>query len=122
MGKELKDNYFKAALNDVGNDSHKLWKIIKKILGNNKSKSKIQELDGSEDQEEMANIMNNYFEDIGPNLAADMPDSLLDIDYSFNGDREKFSLKHTTVEEVHKLIMTISNNKSTGIDGFQSGF
>ena len=65
----------------------------------------------------MANIMNNYFSDIGPNLAADMPASLLDIDYSFNEDREKFSLKRTTVEEVRKLILKISNNKSTGIDG-----
>ncbi len=117
MGKELKCNYFKAALDNVGNDSKKLWKIIKQLLGTKKGKNKIQELNGKSDPSEMADILNDYFTDIGPNLAAEMPASLLDIDYTFTGNREKFNFKNTTVEEVKKLILNISNNKSTGIDG-----
>ena len=113
----LKSDYYRAASSDVGNNSRKLWKIIKKILGLNKSNNKIQELSGSDEPLTMANTMNNYFTDIGPNLAAGMPASLLDVDYNFDGSRDKFSLKHTTVDAVKKLILKISNNKSTGIDG-----
>ena len=77
---------------------------------------------GNSDPKSMANILNDYFTDIGPNLSAEMPDSLLDINYEFDNIREKFEFIDTNVEEVKKLMLQISNNKSTGIDGVPISF
>ena len=122
MGKELKKNYFKNAIDTCGQDSKKLWKLIKKLLGGTKGKTHIQELAGSDNAVDMANLMNNFFTDIGPNLARDMPDSLLNIDYNFTGGYDKLALNITTQEEVKKLINKVSNDKSTGINGIPIRF
>ena len=86
-------------------------------LGGGKKKTTINELHGSTDDKDVANILNNYFTDIMPELSSQMPDSLLNIDYSFNDNREQFDLMETTADEVMKLILYISSNKSTGVDG-----
>ena len=86
-------------------------------MGNNKGKTHIQELNGEENPANMANIMNNLFTDIGPNLANDMPDSLLDINYDFNDEYEQLELEPTTPVEIKKIMINISNKKSTAIDG-----
>ena len=63
----------------------------------------------------MANQINNFFADIGPNLARNIPESLIQMDYSFDNSRPVFELVHTNVDEVAKLIKGILN-KSTGLD------
>ncbi len=82
-----------------------------------KGKNNIQGLMGNYDPKNMANIMNDYLTDIGTNLLAEMPESLLDVNYDFDNSREKFAMVDTNVEEVKNLMLKISNNKSTGIDG-----
>ena len=46
---------------------------------------KIMEISGLNKDKDMADKINNFFADIGPNLAEDIPDSLLDMDYNFTG-------------------------------------
>ena len=64
----------------------------------------------------MAEEINNFFIDIGQNLAESIPESLLEIDYNFNGNYPKFRLETIDREEVRKLPNNVSANKSTGID------
>ena len=78
----LRKTYFTNALENCGHDSKKLWRIIKKLLGGGNKKTTINELNGSTDNKEMANILDNFFTDIGPELSADIPDSLLNIDHT----------------------------------------
>ena len=74
------------------------------------------ELNGSDNPQDMSNIMNDFFADTGPDLANKIPDSLLEIDYSFQGGYEKFDFTLVTPDEVKKLMLGVPNNKSTGID------
>lgn len=91
--------------------------MIKKLPGGGKHKTTIQQLNGSIDNKDMANILNDYFTDIGPNLSADMPYSLSEIDYTFDNSREQFKLEQTNTDEVRILISRMSNNKSTSVNG-----
>ena len=61
--------------------------------------------------------MKNFFADIGPNLGANIPDSVLGIGHSFNGDRPKLGLYEVEIDEAKKLLLAIPDCKSTGPDG-----
>ena len=56
----------------------------------------------------MANEINNYFINIGPDLAAAMPDSLLEPNYELDEERELFQLHEVSYDEVLKLLMKLS--------------
>ncbi len=70
----------------------------------------------------MANSINQFFVDIGPKLAAEIPDSLLDTDYSFDNSRSTLKLRCTNVNEIKKLLLRIPDKKSTGLDGIPIRF
>ncbi len=74
------------------------------------------------DDDEIANELASYFSDIGPNLAADIPVSLLDINYDNNPELPIFTFSHTNEEEVRKLLLSISSAKATGCDGIPIKF
>ena len=95
----------------------KLWRIIKQLLGTNKKKSKINEINGKTDSADMAEQINQFFINIGPDLARNIPDSLLDMDLSFKGNHALFKFSEISVDDVVKNIKRISSNKSTGVDG-----
>ena len=65
----------------------------------------------------IANVINNFFADIGPGLAEQIPESLLTCDYNFNGNYDTFNVEPESVEEVINLLNNISVTKSTGDDG-----
>ena len=64
----------------------------------------------------MANQINYFFTDIGPNLTRDTPESVIEMNYEFEGGRPICELQHTNVEEASKLLKGRSNNKSTNLD------
>ena len=107
--------YFINALQDAGDNLKKLWRIVKQLLGNSKQKNQILDINGYTKPKDMANQINDFFADIGPNLARDIPDSLININYEFPNNRPQFELANTMAEEVAKLLKGISN-KSTGLD------
>ncbi len=120
--KNMKKLYFRNCIRDAGNDSKKLWGVIKQLLRQGKSKVQINEINGLSEDQDIANELATYFSDIGPNLAADIPESLLNIDYEPNPEIPKFNFVHTNIEEVRKLLMSISSAKATGCDGIPIKF
>ena len=120
--RNLRRDYFMAAFEAAGRDSKKLWKVVKRLFGNKKKGNRISSIEGSSERLEMANTINNFFADIGPKLAENIPDSLLDIDYTFEGDRDTFKFHHVEDEDIRKILASISNNKSTGVDGIPIRF
>ncbi len=54
----------------------------KKLFGQVTKKNIINEIQGSNDSKAMANSINDFFCDIGYNLVSNIPDSLLQPDYS----------------------------------------
>ena len=85
-------------------------------VGTQKRWQKIMEINGAQVVVDMADQTNKFFAEIGPNLAANIPKSLLDMNYEFTSDREQFERVHTTEDEVAKLLQSIPNSKSTGLD------
>ena len=70
----------------------------------------------------MANTINDFFCDIGYNLAANIPNSLLQADYSTIEGIEPMALQLATFDEVFKLLQKIPDTKSTGNDGIPVRF
>ena len=122
LKRNLKENYFQQAFDDAGNDPKKIWRIIRQLLGSGQRKSNIMEINRTTDAHSMANEINNFFSDIGGKLASEIPDSLLDLDFTFNGDYEKFSFRPVMEKEVKKLLRSMLINKSTGVDGISICF
>ncbi len=120
--KNMKKIYFRNLIRDAGTDSKKSWGIIKQLLRQGKSKVQINEINNKTDDEEIANELATYFSDIGPNLAADIPESLLDINYEYNRDISIFTFSHTNEVEVRKLLLSILSAKATGCDGIPIKF
>ena len=96
----MKRLYFRNSIRDAGRDSKKLWGIIKQLLRQGKSKIHINELNGKSENTAIAEELATYFGDIGPNLAAEIPDSLLEINYEPDPDLPKFHFEHTNNGEV----------------------
>ncbi len=117
FARTLKRDYFINAFTEAGSESKKLWRLVRQLFGNPKSRNKIMQVNGKTSDIEIANEINNFFADIGPNLANDIPDSVLHCDYSFRGDYETFNFRDVTIEEFMKLMCGISVNKLTGVDG-----
>ena len=71
---------------------------------------------------DIANELNAYFADVGKNLAADIRPSALELDFTPKAEIPSFRLKETTIEDVEKLLMEISDSKVTGEDGIPIRF
>ena len=113
----LKKEYFQTALNQAGRNSQKLWKVIKQLFRKGKNSQVFIEINGKYDHKEMADEINRYFCEIGPNLADKIPDSLLKADYKANDNLSVFELSTTDEMEVRELLNNIPDNKATGKDG-----
>ena len=70
----------------------------------------------------MAEEMIRFFVEIGPGLASKIPNSMLELDLTPDNNLEKLELSRTNFDEVHKLLMNISDAKATGTDGIPIRF
>ena len=73
------------------------------------------------DSKTMANTINDFFCDIGYNLASKIPDSLLQPDYNVIQGMEPLELQLATFDDVYKLLQ-IPDTKATGNDGIPVRF
>ncbi len=122
FGRSLKQNYFSMVFEEAGNDSMKLRCIIKQLFGIGHKNHKINEINGSTNDKDMAKVINNVFADVGSNLAKEIPDSLLELDLTFKGEYDPFMFDVMTELDIGELLDNMSVNKSTGIDGVPIGF
>ena len=65
---------------------------------------------------EIVDELNTYFANIGKNLVDDIPPSNLELNFDANPTIPFLTLNKTTVAEVQKLLMAISDAKATGDD------
>ena len=93
--RNLKRNYFTNALEAAKDDPKKLWRILRLLVSGSKSKNKITSLNGHSTNEAMANEMNEFFANIGPKLAANIPEAMIMGDYSFDESRPVFEFTLT---------------------------
>ena len=114
--KIAKNNYYLNKFENCRGDPGRTWKLANNILGRkNKSKtphSLIHNSDEITDGKKLCNIFNQYFVNVGPNLA-----STIQID-EFNpinnlGDRcpNSFCFMATTPQEIFNTIKKFENKK-----------
>ena len=74
------------------------------------------------DSKEIAEIFNSHFSEIGTKLANSIPDGPIAFNDYLITARSTFTLRHTSVEEVMKIIKSIDSKKAAGLDGIPSYF
>ena len=129
MSKVLKKNYYNNEIEQNLSNSKKLWKTIKKVIPS-KNKNNIGNIKVDDkitaNENETANVFNNYFTTIGTNLASKF-DSNQDKDDSVCTDNGNtfmyptdnypvFAFHSVSAEYVFDQICKFSNSKSPGLD------
>ena len=122
MIKQSKKNFISDEIQSK--DPKKIWKGLKHIVpGKTKDcnvKSIMTETGEKTGSYDVANEMNDYFANIGPNLAKKISDDNVcnDFYYVHNNvdNRNKFDFNLVTENYVLEQIQSLSNNKATGVD------
>ena len=112
--------YFREKFFESKNDIKRTWKIIKTAIGNHQANECIKELNINGNlvgnRETIANKMNDYFIDVGPDLAKKIPPVTGDYrDYLTNASQNMFLLP-TDSSEVKTIVDELNSNKATGSD------
>ena len=124
-----KRNYYSNIFDQCKNDMKKTWQHINTILNRGKSKSKVPEnfvIDGNNitNPKEIANAFNDFFVNIGSNLASEMPDLSSRIKFddflSSINCSSNFEFEEITSEDVSKAIDSLKNKTSYGYDKLTS--
>ena len=118
-----KKNYYSKRLDQAGNDIKSTWNTINELLGRVKSKSHLPVSFLNNNNEEVcdskliANDFNDYFVNIGPNLAKKFNQGS-DGFYKFlkGSYNDSMFLYDTSHDEVHKVIVKMASKSSCGID------
>ena len=111
-----KSQYIYNSLNEVKNDHKTFWRKINNILPNkqqSKSKIHLKHNNVEINDQEIPDFINNFFTDIGPNLASKFHDS-----YSFQGPigRPSFRFTELNPENVLKQLKQINISKSSAVN------
>ncbi len=117
-----KINHYQMTFENLKNDIKKTWKTINEIV-NIKSKNysspnliKIND-ENITDPKLISNLFNDYFKNVGPNLARAIPRSRSNFkDFLGEKNRNKFRIKTCTENEIGMLITNLKLSNSEGID------
>ena len=125
--REAKKTYYSACFNKFKNNINKTWCTIKEVLGKNNyhdSFPKYFQVNGSHicDTMEIANKFNEFFINIGHDLAAkiDTPPGKSFKDYLHSPIDKTFHFAKITEEHVLKIIDNLKPKASYGIDGISN--
>ena len=106
------------------NDLRKVWKIMKDVIGKiNYSRKQDLEIlvDGSttKDPEKIVNTFNEYFVDVGPNLASRIKSDVNPISYISADSKKSIFIPYITEYEIATILSGV-NNSSPGWDNIPS--
>ncbi len=117
-----KQNYYQTLFSNIQNDTKKVWKTINEIVTIKAKSSDSPTLitvnnDNVTDPKTMANHFNDFFRNIGPNLAQNIP--LTEKRFAeFLGLRNdaEFEFSACSEDEVKRIILNLKNTKSESLD------
>ena len=125
--KKLRRDYESSEIREAAdsNDNKKIWQVIKRVTCTAKPKSASTDLlSSSSSPQESVNQVNDFFANIGANLAAKFPnhnDGLLYRDF-VNSVPYSFAMLDTEEGEVDTIISTLKSNSAVGWDNIPSNF
>ena len=114
--------YYSQEIESKKQNNSSLWQIVKDLIGTKtKSTSKtFVNAEGKEinDPEQISNLFNSYFVNIGPNLAAKINATRGDFTQYLNEPFHKsLFLRPTNQHEILKIVQALKPSASTGCDG-----
>ena len=121
LNKVIKDtqrDYYKNKIKQYNNNCIGLWKTLGNIICNKKRETHINKLKINNqiinDPAQIANTMNNYFTNIGPELAKKFQNNTDNNFMNFMGESKKQSMYmfKTNPNEIYKLINKLKNKKN----------
>ena len=118
-----KQDFFRKLLDEAKTKSRQIWSAINRITCRKKSKSlyptKIKLSNGNftEEPDKIANALNDYFVNIGPDLASKLEASENTFEsYMSQRIRNSFFLSPTDFAEILTILKKFSSRKSSGPD------
>ena len=119
--RNAKTNYYSSKIFNQKSNPKKAWRSINNLLGKRNKNSKINELilEGNtlNNPKDIAEGFNNYFSNIGPDLASQIPTPNCNFYTYVNKATSEFNaFQPTDVNNVYQLLSGLSGNKATGID------
>ena len=122
-----KKQYYENVFNKHSGDMKKTWGMINTILNRTKMKSKFPEyflVNGQRlsNNEELSNAFNNYFSNIGIQLAnsVNCPAEMSYKNFLVNPVNDQFDFKLINRTDVIKAIESLNSKTSSGIDGLST--
>ncbi len=90
---------------------------MKKFLRNAETKNDILDINSKDGPQDIVEELNNFFCEVGPNLASKIPNSNLVVEFNQMPNIDDFTLHDSSIEDVEKLLLKIPDSKATGDDG-----
>ena len=119
--RNAKKDYYSSKIAGQKFDPKRAWKSINNLLGRQNKPTVVNELNLDQNNltspKDIAEGFNDYFSNIGPNLATKIDSSNYNFEtYVKNGKSEFAAFQPVTVSHVCRLLLGLSGNKATGID------
>ena len=117
-----KKRYYKEKFEQSHNNIKQTWKIIDKVINEKSTKRKLPNAftynnDKITDPISIANKFNDYFANVGPNLAKQIPESSSSfVSFLSRTHYESFFIDLVTEEEVEQKLRSLTPSKSSGVD------
>ena len=106
-------NYLKNKFDEYKNNMKKTWTLINDIMRPNKSSRKFSELKLGNSvltrDEDMANALNEYFVNVGENIAQGINSSGEHLNFMTGNYSNSFFIEPTTAQEVFSIISGLKN-------------
>ena len=125
--RKAKSAYFRGKIDECSTekDSKKTWKLINSLLGRQNKGNRVNELNIDDhiitDSKEMSEAFNDFFINIGPNLASELDDTQSTNNINTFLDKCNsqtiFKFSKIPVENVLLELKALNISKSTGLDG-----
>lgn len=115
-------NYYHTQFLNKANDMRITWKLLNSVI--NKNKDRIENINllingsNSRDPYKIVNAFNEFFVNIGPNLAAKIaPSNVNSVDFLPIASTDSIVLYPTDKCEITQIILQLKEKSSTGLDG-----
>ena len=121
-----KKKYYNDKIAEFKHNSKKLWSTLNEIIGRKNDKSSISDTFLVEDKpvtdpHTICNEFCKYYSSIGHNFASKIPDSKYSAERFLKGNfPHSLFLQPTDPDEIRRMISSLKNKKSYGIDGISS--
>ena len=121
--RDAKKDFYKAKFNEYSTDVKKTWGLINQVINRTKHKQSlpglfVDEYKSYDNMQNIVNAMNEFFVNVGPNLAQKIPDSGVSFE-SYLGEptNHNFIFANVSRESLKKIIQSMKPKRSCGEDG-----